>query len=194
MFENKLNHIDIQSLFVGIAILLIAFLRVIPHVYNFSPVIALAIFGAIHFKKQVHAYLTILFSLIVSDIIINNFLYNSKNGFLFFYEGFYWQYFSYFLIILMSSNFRKNKIGIKNVTFLCLSSTLIFFAVSNLGFWISSGYYPYTIDGLTTAFIKAIPFYQGTLFGAFFYTPILFGGYYLLQKSNRNFQSRHLIY
>ena len=49
MFENKLNHIDIQSLFVGIAILLIAILRVIPHVYNFSPVIALAIFGAIHF-------------------------------------------------------------------------------------------------------------------------------------------------
>ena len=89
MFENKLNHIDIQSLFVGIAILLIAFLRVIPHVYNFSPVIALAIFGAIHFKKQVHAYLTILLSLIVSDIIINNFLYDSKNSFLFFYEGFY---------------------------------------------------------------------------------------------------------
>ena len=78
MFENKLNHIDIQSLFVGIAILLIAFLRVIPHVYNFSPVIALAIFGAIHFKKQVHAYLTILLSLIVSDIIINNFLYDSN--------------------------------------------------------------------------------------------------------------------
>ena len=151
MFENKLNHIDIQSLFVCIAILLIAFLRVIPHVYNFSPVIALAIFGAIHFKKQVHAYLTILFSLIVSDIIINNFLYNSKNGFL-------------------------------------------FFVVSNLGFWTSSGYYPYTIVGLTTAFIKAIPFYQGTLFGTFFYTPILFGGYYLLQKNNRNFQSRHLIY
>ena len=44
MFENKLNYIDIQSLFVGIAILLIAFLRIIPHVYNFSPVIALAIF------------------------------------------------------------------------------------------------------------------------------------------------------
>ena len=171
-----------------------AILRVIPHVYNFSPVIALAIFGAIHFKKQVHAYLTILFSLIVSDIMINNFLYNSKNGFLFFYEGFYWQYFSYFLIILMSSNFRKNKIGFKNVTFLCLSASLIFFVVSNLGFWISSGYYSYTIVGLTTSFIKAIPFYQGTLFGTFFYTPILFGGYYLLQKNNRNFQSRHLIY
>ena len=57
-----------------------------------------------------------------------------------------------------------------------------YFVISNLSFWISSGYYSYTNAGLTTSYLKAIPFYQGTLFGTFFYTPILFRVYYLLQK------------
>ena len=194
MLKINLNLFDLQFLLISLAIASVAFLRIIPHIYNFSPVIALAIFGAIHFRKKIYSYLIVILSIMFSDIIINSFIYDLENSFLFFYEGFYWQYISYFAIILLSFSFKGKKIGLTNITYLCLSSSLIFFVISNFGFWLTSGIYSYTFLGLIECFLKAIPFYQGTLLGTFFYTPIFFGLYYFLQKKNSTFRAKHLTY
>ncbi len=194
MLKINLNLFDSQFLLISFVVASVAFLRIIPHIYNFSPVIALAIFGAIHFRKKIYSYSIVIFSIMLSDIIINGFIYDLDNSFLFFYEGFYWQYISYFVIILLSFSFKGKKIGLKNITYLCLSSSLIFFVISNFGFWLTSGMYSYTFPGLIECYIKAIPFYQGTLLGTFFYTPIFFGLYYFLQKNNSTFRAKHLTY
>ena len=95
MFEKNINLIDFQTIFVTLVVCGVSFLRVIPHVYNFSPVIALAIFGAIHYKHRKLAYIVPLMSILFSDIIINNFVYNLSNNIVIFYKGFYWQYISF---------------------------------------------------------------------------------------------------
>ena len=47
MFEKYINTIDIQTIAVSLIVLAVSFLRIIPHIQNFSPIIALAIFGAL---------------------------------------------------------------------------------------------------------------------------------------------------
>ena len=195
MFEKYINTIDIQTIVVSLIVLVVSFLRIIPHIQNFSPIIALAIFGALHYKSKSLSYIIPILSLWVSDLLINNFIYSSySNNFNFFYEGFYWQYISYLVIIFLSLNFNKRKINILNVFFLALCSSLLFFIITNFGFWLTSGIYSNNLYGLIECYIAGIPFYKGTLLGVLFYTPVLIGLYYMLQKKISLLRARHLIY
>jgi len=127
--------------------------------------------------------------------LLNNFIYISySNNFNFFYEVFYWQYISYLVIIFLSLNLNKRKINILNVFFLALCSSLLFFIITNFGFWLTSGIYSNNLYGLIECYIAGIPFYKGTLLGVLFYTPVLIGLYYMLQKKISLLRARHLIY
>ena len=194
MFEKNVNLIDFQTIFVTLIVCGVSFLRVIPHVYNFSPVIALAIFGAVHYKNIKLAYIIPLIALFFSDIIINNFIYNMSSNVVIFYEGFYWQYISYALIIFLSSKYNHKKINIKKISFLVISTSAIFFVITNFGFWLTSGLYNHSIAGLFICYVNAIPFFEGTLLGTIFYTPIFISLYYFLQRKIIYLQSKHLIY
>ena len=74
-----------------------------------------------------------------------------------------------------------------------LSGAFAFFVITNFGVWIVGGYEK-SIYGLIMCYIAAIPFYKGTLLGTFFYTPIFFGFYYLLQKKLDVLKSKHILY
>jgi len=63
MFEKNINKIDIQTVLVSLIVIFITFSRVIPHVYNFTPMIALAIFGSLHFKNRNLAYILPILSI-----------------------------------------------------------------------------------------------------------------------------------
>ena len=194
MFEKNINLIDFQTIFVTLVVCVVSISRVIPHVYNFSPVIALAIFGALHYKHRKLSYIVPLISLLFSDIIINNFIYDLSNHLVIFYEGFYWQYISYVIIIFLSSKYNHKKINIKNTSFLVITSSILFFVTTNFGYWLTSGLYSYNLIGLFKCYVNAIPFFEGTLLGTIFYTPIFIGLYYFLQKKIIYLQSKHLIY
>ena len=194
MFEKNINKIDIQTLLVSLIVIFITFSRVVPHINNFTPMIALAIFGSLHFKNRNLAYIVTLLSLWISDFILNNYIYNQSSEIMLFYEGFYWQYLSYVIIILLSSNFYKKIITIRKVFLLGVFSSFIFFIISNFGVWITSDLYPSNFMGLINCYLLAIPFYQGTLLGTLFFTPLFIGLYYLLQKNIYIFKCKHLIY
>ena len=87
MFEKDINLIDIQTIAVSLIVLAVSILRLIPHVNNFSPIIALAIFGALHYKSKNLSYIIPLLALWFSDLLINNFIYKLSSGFELFYEG-----------------------------------------------------------------------------------------------------------
>ena len=194
MFEKNINLIDFQTIFVTLVVCGVSFLRVIPHVYNFSPVIALAIFGAIHYKHRKLAYIVPLMSILFSDIIINNFVYNLSNNIVIFYKGFYWQYISYVIIIFLSFKYKHKKINIKNISILVIYTSTLFFATTNFGYWLTSELYTHNISGLFKCYVNAIPFFEGTLLGTIFYTPIFIGLYYFLQRKITYLQSKHLYY
>ena len=181
MYGRMKKNDEKLLLVVGI-IVLAAFSRIIPHYPNFTPLCAIALFGAKYFKNIHFAILIPLVSLWVSDIIINNFILSTYfDGFVLFYSGFLWQYAS-FILISFFGRFSLKKISLLKLFGVSISSSLIFFLVSNFGVWASGSFYSKNILGLISCYSAGIPFYFGTLFSSVFYSFFLFGLYDYLSK------------
>ncbi len=174
MIEQKIN---LRFTVLTALILLCTFSRIIPHMPNFSPLGAVGLFGAAYFAKKWQAYLIPILATWLSDLFINNVIYGEfYPEFTWFYQGFYWQYGSYILITLVGL-FVLSKINTKRIILGALSSTAIFFLVSNFGSWIGSTIYPQTFGGLLTCYAAGIPFLKGSLLGDAVYSSILFGSF-----------------
>lgn len=176
------NKINLRAGVLVAIILLAAFSRLIPHMPNFSPLGAIGLFGAAHFTKKWQAFLIPIAATWLSDLFINNVVYAQYYPkFTWFYEGFYWQYGSY-LLIALAGLFIFRKVKVSTVLLGALTSTAIFFLVSNFGCWIGSTIYPQNFGGLMTCYAAGIPFLKGTLLGDLFYSGVLFGSFALLQQ------------
>ncbi|NMC99534.1 MAG: hypothetical protein GYA62_07435 [Bacteroidales bacterium] len=175
--NNNFNY----TFVIVLLILLATFSRLVPHINNLSPIGAISLFGAAYFKKKWHAFLVPIITVWFSDIFINNLIYSYMfPNFTLFYEGFFWQYISYFFITL-GSIFLLKKINIKRLVGASLFSSVTFFFISNFGFWISSPFYSKDLNGLITCYLYAIPFIKGTLIGDAVFTSLMFGSFYILQ-------------
>ena len=162
-------------------IILAAFSRIIPHPANFSPLGAIAIFGAAHFSKKWQVLLIPLAATWLSDLFINNVIYAAYYPqFTWFYEGFYWQYSSYILITLITMPIFT-KVSKERVLIASFASTIIFFLVSNIGCFVGNSYYPESFTGLMNCYVAGIPFIKGTLLGDLFYSIMLFGSFAFAQ-------------
>lgn len=169
-----------------LAIILIAFAaisRFIPHISNFTPLAAIAIFGAAHISNKKLAFIVPLFAIWFSDLIINNTVYAANfETFTWFYGGFYWQYGSYLLIGLVAYFVFKNSINPFKVIGTSVSASVLFFAISNLGVWLSGTLYPKTVEGLMACYTAGIPFFRATFTSDLLFSGFLFGSYYLITK------------
>ena len=164
-------------------ILIAAFSRIIPHYPNFTPLCAIALFGAKYFNNKYIAYLIPLVALWFSDLIINNFILSQYfDGYTILYSGFYWQYGSFLIIGFLGRKTLK-KLSFFKLIGVSISASLLFFIVSNFGVWVQSSFYSQDLTGLIACYIAAIPFYFGTLSGSVFYSVFLFGSYELLYKN-----------
>ena len=169
-------------------ILIASFSRIIPHYPNFTPIIAISLFGGKYFKNRNLAFFLPVFILWLSDLIINNFILDYYKTFTFIYPGFYWQYFSILLISFIGRNYI-NKISSFKLLGISIFSSVVFFLISNFGVWQSSTLYSKNIIGLIACYIAAIPFFYGTLASSIIYTYSLFGIYKILFESNLKFKA-----
>ena len=179
MKKINLTYIGVIAL-----ILFASFTRIIPHMPNFTPIGAMALFGGAYLSNKYYAFIIPILSLWLSDLIINNFILNYYDQFTWFYPGFIWQYASFGIIILLGY-FLLKKITLKKVFMTSIGSSLIFFVITNFGVWASGSMYPLNINGLISCFVLAIPFYKGTLLGFLFYSSFLFG-VFEISKLNKN--------
>ena len=169
-----MNKISISYLAIISLILFASFSRIIPHMPNFTPVGAMALFGGAYLKNRYHAFLIPMISLWLSDLILNNFIFSFYSDFTWFYPGFLWQYTSFILIIVIGYLFLK-KLNFKNVFITTIFSSLLFFIITNFGVWISGSMYTLDFQGLISCYIMALPFFKGTLLGFICYSTLLFG-------------------
>ena len=170
--------------FVAISLIIsvTALLRLVPHFPNFSPLGAICRFGAAHFSNKIQVYIVPLLAIWISDILVNNLIYSEYfNHFTIFYDGFYWQYGSYLLIVFFSTFTLKNQNSIKIICS-AIGAALLFFLVSNFGVWASGNMYPNNFSGLMTCYIAGIPFIKGTIISNIIFSVILFGGFSLLEN------------
>jgi hypothetical protein len=158
--------------------------RVLPHPYNFTPLGAIALFGAAYFTDKKWAILIPLIAMWISDILINNFIFSAFfDGFTLFHSAMIWTYGSIALIALMGMKFLK-KVTIPRVLGSAIGASVIFFVISNFGAWLASPMYPLNISGLAAAYTAAIPFFHNTLAGDIIYCTTLFGAFeYLKMKA-----------
>jgi len=91
-----MNKFNISYVVIISLILFASFSRIIPHMPNFTPIGAMALFGGAYLKNKYHAILIPIISLWISDLVINNFIFSFYSDFTWFYPGFLWQYSSPF--------------------------------------------------------------------------------------------------
>ena len=190
-----MKKLNLQTGVLSIIILLAAFTRIMPHPPNFSPMAAIGLFGAAHFAKKWQAFFIPLIGIWVSDLVINNYVYSiSSSNFVWFYSGFYWQYISYILIIFAGLFIFNRGISLTKTAGGMISSSGIFFLVSNFGVWAGGTMYPKNFGGLITCYAAGVPFIHNTIISDVLFTTVLFGTYYLLQVEYSSLKIKPLKY
>lgn len=180
--QNK--KINIRFGILSMLIFLAALSRLLPHPPNFTPVGAMALFGAAYFNRKVFAFLVPLIAMWISDLILNNVVYAKLypefygNGFVWF--GNLWVYASFAAIILLGSILLK-RVKLMPLLGTSIAASLLFFLVTNFGHWTIDPLYTKNFSGLMTCYIAAIPYFWNTLLGDLFYVGLLFGVFELIQ-------------
>ena len=154
---------NIKFLLIASIIFLVSFTRILPHPPNFTPVLALAIFGGAYLPNKITALLIPIIIMFLSDLIIG------------FHSHLYAVYASIILLSFLG-NIIKIK-NIKNFAITGISGSLLFFIITNFSVWLSGGLYPLTFDGLIQCYVMAIPFFHNTLISTLLFLTILFFGF-----------------
>lgn len=167
MFDKKIKKIEFL-LAVGFIIVGVV-LRLLPHPPNFSPIAAVALFGAVYLSRKT-AFLLPIAAMIVSDVFLG------------FYEPTVMAavYISFLLCVIVGLWIKKHKSFLGVVSGSVLAGVL-FFLITNLAVWLFTAWYAKTLAGLVECYTLALPFFRNTLLGDIFYTGVFFGTYEIIK-------------
>ncbi|MEZ5027142.1 MAG: DUF6580 family putative transport protein [Chitinophagales bacterium] len=158
-----------------ILIIAVLIFRVISNqlfIYNFTPVIAVALFAGSKLKDEKYAVLLPIVCLFISDVVLsflNNF--NILHGTLFFTYG------ALLLIFVLGRFLQKDGINFSQTALYSILSSILFFVLTNFGVWLLGNMYAHNIKGLIECYTLAIPFNKITWIGDLIYVFGLFGVY-----------------
>ena len=174
-------------LLVFLFIAIIFFGRVLPHPYNFTPLIAVTLLSSHAISNRILALIVPLLGFWLSDLFMNNIIYAGYySDFTIFSSGMIWTYGAIVLVGFMGSSFIK-KISSGKIVLASLSGSTIFYIISNFGVWAFSPMYAKSVAGLIQCYALALPFYGTSLIGDLLYCSLLFGAYQLVFSKNINF-------
>ncbi|MCX6740020.1 MAG: hypothetical protein NTZ49_02205 [Candidatus Parcubacteria bacterium] len=162
------KKINITILLAIAFIALAAASRLVKHPFNFTPIVAMAIFGGYYLKKAWGIIIPLL-AMLVSDYFI----------------GFYdWQvmasvYVGIILAFVIGRYFIQKKSMVK-IALAALISSVGFFIITNFAVWAFFNWYGHNWAGLVSCFTLALPFFRNSLFGDLIYTGVFFYAYDLV--------------
>lgn len=143
--------------------------RLLPHPWNFTPMMAIGLFAGYQARKTSTGILAALLALVISDAVMG------------FYPGFWYVYAATLVPVMLGRQIR-NRSGAGAIGAAALASSLSFFLITNFMFWAASGWYPHTLAGLSASYVAGIPFYANQALGDALYTIAIFGGYAVLSQ------------
>lgn len=138
-------------------------------VANFSAVGAIALFGGAYFNNNLKAFGFPLAVLIISDVFIAG-----TSGYGFFYDGWYWTYIAFVLMVLVAKVLLK-RINVQNLLTATVAVILVHWVVSDISAMYVPGLYPPTLAGFAACLVAAIPFELKFLYGTLIYAAVMFG-------------------
>jgi len=154
-------------------ILIAAFSRLLTnafHLWNFTPIVAMALFSGATIRDKKLAFLVPLVAMVITD------------AFLGFYDGIFVVYFT-LLAITMFGFLLQNRIKPLTVIGGSLGSSVIFYLITNFALIYPTWLYPHTMDGIIKSYTMAIPFFRNAIVGDLIYSAILFGSYELIKRT-----------
>ena len=161
--------------FLGILTVFAVASRNLPHPDNFAPTTAVALFGAATFASRRAAVLVPLGSLFLSDLILQLTYMAGWQPNWGFYPG-QWVTYSCILATIGLGFLIRDRRTVVTIAGATLTSSLLFFLVTNFAYiYGPDSIYPRTLHGLVLGYEAAIPFFQRSLAGDFFYSTVLFG-------------------
>src|SRR5579871_1136024 len=178
------------------AIAVAALSRVLPHPPNFTPLMAMALFGGACLACRWQAFLIPLTALFVSDLVLEAL---TRVGF---YTGWlangsglhagWWVVYGSFAGGVLIGMLVRRRRTILTVAGGALAASTLFFLVTNFAVWASGemvGLYAMNWGGLLKCYEMGIPFWidshhwwTSPLFGDLLYTGMLFGAYALAER------------
>lgn len=178
---QKINRMkQNKSLFLAFGLLVIV--GSVFRIAGFAPQLAMAVFGAVVIKDKKLAFLLPLVSMFISDVLFEvlfRFNYVAYGGF---YEG---QLTNYILLAgITLVGFWARNLNFTRIVVAVIAAPVIYFLLSNFFVWQAGAglQRPKTFNGLLMCYNDAIPFFRSGLINTIFFSIILFGGYFLVQR------------
>jgi hypothetical protein len=165
-------------------ILLCCVARLAPHLPNFTPVAAVALFAATRFRSRLAAALVPFCGMALSDLVIG---------------GYQWKVMMVvYAALLFPVLLRPLLDGSRKPARVLLASsisTLVFFFTTNFAVWFFGGWYSSGLSGLSTCYVAALPFLRYNLLGDLFWSVTLFGGYelYAWARTTRGVATKQML-
>jgi len=172
----KNSTIKPRFIFIVTVILFGAFMRLIPHWPNFTPIAAMALFGGAYLGRKYLAYAIPIAALFISDLIIG------------FHDTMIAVYIAFAITVSIGLLISK-KLSTGKILGAALISSVIFFLITNFASWISNPMYTKDFAGLMQSYVAGlafindgsygISFFLNEVFGTVFYSGLFFGAFYL---------------
>lgn len=142
-----------------------AFTRLVPHLGNFTAVLAVSLLGGAWIKRRELAILVPMAAVFATDLFFG------------LYPNMIFVYASYAVIALVGSVALREKATPKHGLTLAgygVGASLFFFLVTNFGAWLGNvAMYPQTFEGLMASYTAGIPFLGNTILGTLAYGAVM---------------------
>jgi len=165
---NKINKKNIPLILTICLILVLSFSRLIPHPWNFTPILATGIFAGFYFKQFFLSLFIVICSMFLGDLFLG------------FHSTMFFTYISLAAVVLMGTYIKHFKF--KEILFSSVAGSISFFIITNFGSWLTLEMYEKNFSGLLQAYFLAIPFFHNTLISTFLYLAVFKLFFDLLKK------------
>ncbi len=166
------NDLWMDLALVAFLVALCVVARLLPHAPGFLPVAASGLFAARVLRIPALAIAVPVLAMILSDVFL---------------PGEDWRIqaigFAAIAIPAILGIATRRWSGVLPTVATVIASSILFFLLSNFAVWAFSGMYPMTMQGLVQCYVAALPFLEKTMLGDLFWTGVLFGGFWLVQRA-----------
>jgi hypothetical protein len=171
MFQEKSStHVFVlRAILAAVMIILAAVVRILPHLWNFAPIGAMALFSGAMFRDRRVAFLFPLVALFAGDLFVG--LHRLMPV-----------VYASFLLSVFIGTWLANHRSISRIGGAVFLGSLQFFLVTNFAAWLLFGTFPHTPAGLVACYLVGLPLFGNTLAGDALYAALFFGIFALAER------------
>jgi hypothetical protein len=147
------------------------------YLWNFTPVLAMLLFGLTYVRSPWVGYLLPLTAMTVSDVVLQATGWGEST------VAARVTIYVAFVLAATPGLWLRRSFSVTNLAAATLIGSVLFFLVSNGEAWLNPVLgYPTTLTGLAEAYRNGLPFFRNQLLGDFFFVGVLFGAWAVAVK------------